>query len=117
MFLRLSSVFVPNADCDEYLKHLHTVVLPHHERAEGLICVWLSQRTLIGYSEFVVIAIWCSEQALVKYDASVKDAGDNTRTSVQRMAPEVYRLVAIRPGGVGGDKHNGSWPDQKEGAD
>ena len=99
------------------LSRERTEVLPNHERAEGLICVWVSRRALVAYSEFVLIAIWRSEQAITAYNESASCLEENIRTFIQRTPPEVYCVIAFRPGRTGCDLHSDSWPDQKEGAD
>lgn len=61
MVVRQSSVFVLQSEHDVYLEQMLTEVIPGYERAEGLVAVLAFERTLVSYSEVVIISTWRSE--------------------------------------------------------
>src|SRR6516165_8885447 len=101
MFLRISAVFVPCAQCEKYSEHLRTQIIPNYEQAEGLISVTIVRRTLVAYWEFAVISTWRSERAMTSFiedETSMTDASEINHGLIQRSPPQVYDLVAQRLG-------------------
>jgi heme-degrading monooxygenase HmoA len=117
MLVRISSVFVPYTQCAEHLEHVYGEVLPDLASAEGFICVWLLQRSLVGYSEFALVSLWQSEQAVTRYEASLDAASEGLGAIVRRTPPEIYNVLTTRLRKPTSDRDDGSCREQNEGAD
>jgi heme-degrading monooxygenase HmoA len=117
MILRISSVFVPYTHCDEHLEYVYGEVLPGLASAEGFVCVWLLRRSMVGYSEFALISLWRSEQAVTRYEANIDDAKESAVAIVRRTPAEVYDVLTFRCEESTGACEDDSCPDQNEGAD
>lgn len=116
MIVRISSVFVPYTDCNEHIKRIQAEVLPAVQSADGFMSVWFVRRTLVGYSEFVLISLWRSEQAVARYEASIGEQVEGTGGVLRRSPPEIYNVLALefRPTQ---DRDTPAQPEGKDGRD
>src|SRR5579864_2635149 len=67
LIVRLSSIAVPYAQLSVYRSEVLDRSLPIYESAGGLVSVALLQRDLAGYAELVMISLWRSESAMLRF--------------------------------------------------
>jgi heme-degrading monooxygenase HmoA len=50
---------------------------------------------MVGYSEFVLISLWRSEQAVTRYEASIDEDSEATRAIIRRSPAEKYNVLTL----------------------
>jgi heme-degrading monooxygenase HmoA len=100
MVFRISSVFVPLSDYESYVAYLLHDVATEYAQAEGFVSILILHRTLVAYSEVVIISSWQSERAMTEFfEAAHRSATqrDNLCSAqIERDPPHVYGLVVRR---------------------